>query len=96
MKHLDAIASGLFAILAVNGLYRPVKSADAVKFYQLGAELPRHLQWWTMAEYEQVLARRERQRRGRRHDPEPHSGRRRPRLRLVGGARGAGKPAAAR
>lgn len=86
MKHVDAIASGLFAILAVNGLYRPVKRADAVKFLQLGPEPPRHLQWWTIEEYGQLLRQRETRRRGWRRDPKPRAERRR--LRLVVGARG--------
>jgi hypothetical protein len=83
--HLHAIASDLFAILAVNGLYRPVKSADAVRFYQLGPEPPRRMQWWTMEEYTQLMNRRERR-----------GSRRRPELRLVVGERSARKPSASR
>ena len=93
---IELFAAGLFAILAVNDLYSPVKRAEAVKFYQHGPEPPRHLQWWTMEEYDEVQARRERQTRRRRPDSKPRSGRRRPGLRLVVGARVAGKRAASR
>jgi hypothetical protein len=88
--HLDAIASDLFAILTVNGMYRPVRRAAAVRFFQLGPEPPRHLQWWNLEEYGQVQDRRERGRRGGRLARQPRSGRRPRRLRLVVGAHATG------
>ena len=91
MKHLDAIASDLFAILAINGLYRPVKRADAEKLYQLGPEPPRHLQWWTIEEYGEVMARRKQERRTPGRDRKQRSRPRRRRLRLVVGARAPGR-----
>jgi len=74
IPHLDAIASDLLAILAVNGLYGAIKPADAQRFFRMGPEPPPHMRWSTMTEYEEVMRRKE----GR-----PA----RPKLRLVKGAR---------
>lgn len=90
MTHLDALAVDLFEILTVNGIYRPVTRAAALKFFQLGPEPPRHLQWWSLEEYGQVQGRLERGLRGGRLASRPRSRRRPHALRLVVGASAAG------
>lgn len=84
-KHLEAMASNVFAILAVNGLYRPLRRAAAGRFFNLGPEPAPRLRWSTIGEYEEVVRRRERGKRSTGPRAKGLPGRRR--LRLVVGAR---------
>jgi hypothetical protein len=58
-RNLEALASDVFAMLTVNGLYRPVRRSAAERFFRLGPEPPPRLRWSTMEEYEELQRRLE-------------------------------------